>query len=138
MTNNPAKYFDDILTLLSSNYNKTFTFEEVAKHLYPMDFKDMDSGTSPFKDFHKHLLFSDLTNAFMFLNKEGLLSYNLDKELIIINTAGFVKIKTKGFVKEINDVKLNMVLQRIAWIATPILALITVILTCLRITNNCN
>lgn len=118
MKNNPAKYFDEILKFLSSDYNRVFTFEEVARKLYPRDFKDMESVKSPFKDDHKKLLFIDLANALMFLNKEGLLYYDLENKTVITSTAGFIKINTEGFSKEIKNKTVNLWLQRGTWVCS--------------------
>ena len=34
MNENPAKYFDEILAFLSTDYNRIFSFSDVLNHLY--------------------------------------------------------------------------------------------------------
>ncbi|WP_431137405.1 hypothetical protein [Psychroserpens mesophilus] len=117
MDKNPSKYFDKILTFLSSDYNRTFTINEVVNHIYKKEIKNnskISSGLdgliadSPYK--------SNIINAIMFLNSEGLVAYDKSEETVFINTKGFVKNKTEGFVSEIRNKKANLWLQRLAWL----------------------
>lgn len=126
MINNPAKFFDDILKFLSSNYNKTVTFKEIHQHLFPDDFNYTDDD--PLEELHfDNSNENIIRDALNFLYKEGLVAVNLESDLYLINTAGFVKIKTQGFEGEIREKRLNIILQRFTWIVLPLAAIITTI-----------
>ena len=59
----------------------------------------------------------------MFLSNQGLIQYDKYNSTVSIQTAGFIKIKTKSFSKEISDAKWNQIIQRLNQIITPVIAL---------------
>lgn len=117
MYNNPSKFFDTILAFLASDYNRIFTIEEVKNYVYK---KQIDK-TNKLKDF---ILSSDehfetnTINAVMFLNREGLVTYNGKEKQVFINTKGFVKHKTENFTQEIRNKTINLWLQRGTWLCS--------------------
>lgn len=133
MHKNPAKYFDEILKVLAKDYDNSFTFEELARKIYPKKyFISIPNGKFDFNESVNDKLILNLTNALKFLNNEKLVYANFNDKSVCISTSGFIKIKTKGFEKEILDLKINFFLQRFAWIVTPIAALTTLLITIYR------
>lgn len=133
MTDKPAKYFDDILKILASEYNRVFTYTEVLNQLYAHKRrgqnaveKFLDVPIEPEEN-------NNFLNSLAFLNKQGLIFRDELQSTVSIQTEGFIKIKTKGFEKEINDANWNQRFQRINQIATPIIALIAL---CLGLFNS--
>lgn len=133
MTDNPAKYFDAILKFLSTDYNRIFTFNEVLNELHK-DKRDPNDKAAMIFDVEiepsENLNF---LNALMFLQKQGLVWYSLTETLICIETAGYIKIKTKGFNKEIKEAKKNLRYQRMSQIASPTISLIALIISILSL-----
>lgn len=121
MTKNPARFFDEILIFLSTDYNRIFNFNEIHEYLFPDDFKTKKFSEVDLKDTNA----KNIKNALIFLNKQGLVAANRPKNQYFINTAGFLKIKTRGFEGQIKREKRNNILQRITWIVLPLAGLIT-------------
>ena len=134
MTENPAKFFDDILKFLSSDYHRIFKLGEIHEHLYPEDFDYSDDLPDNFSELVTENKNSEnIKNALMFLNKQGLIAANFNTDEYVINTAGFVKIKTRGFEGEIKREKTNNMLQRATWIVLPIAGFITALCTAINL-----
>ena len=126
MSDNPAKFFDEILKLLATDYNRFFSFEEIQENLFPEDFPSDDGEGLVFEELildNPNL--SNIENALMFLNQQGLVGVNFETKQALINTAGFVKIKTQGFEEEIKEKDTNLKLQRWTWEVLPKAAIAT-------------
>lgn len=121
MHENPFQFFDNILRELSKDYNKTFTVNELTDLVLPI--KTFENISE------KEDNMSAVLNALMFLNNEGLVALDIEKGLTFINTKGFIKIKTKGFVAEFKEAKRTISIQRFNQIATPIIALLALIIS---------
>ena len=125
MDNNPAKFFDNILKFLSSDYNRIFTIEEVVLEVYKKQIVENNNNNNNsnigldgiFADKYYE---SNVLNAVMFLNSQGFVAYNEINKTVLINTKGFVKIKTEGFAKEIQNKEVNLWLQRSTWFCSII------------------
>lgn len=126
MDKNPAQFLDKILTFLSADYNKIFSIQDVINEVYKKElikeskFDSVDTYINGNNHFETSVI-----NSIMFLNREGLVAYNSTQKTVFINTAGYIKINTIGFQKQINDAKLNLRLQRVFWIIVPISSLIS-------------
>lgn len=128
MNENPAKYFDTILSFLASDYNRIFSVQEITEYLYPKEWEDLKKEKI-FSGFPKQTLNVNIVNALIFLDNEKLVTYDNIVEQVFISTKGFIKIKTKGFEKEIKEAKLNQKLQIINQVMTPIIAVISLLLS---------
>lgn len=129
MTNNPAKYFDQILYFLSTDYNRMFTFDDVLNELYKSNLKGKSKLDRFFGAEIKPEENNDFLNAIMFLYKEGLIWYDITTTSICIQTAGFIKIKTSGFEKDIKNAKYTMWFSWFNNVFTPLIALVALILS---------
>jgi hypothetical protein len=125
MVSNPAKFLDKILTILSSHFNNFFDVEYLGKVIYKYPKSEIKNGkivfNMPLTDEHK----INIINYLMFLNSEGLVTFDEKKEIAFINTKGFIKIKTESFVQEIRNKKINILLQRFAWVAAILAFIVT-------------
>lgn len=137
MPENPAKFFDEILTILSSNFNRSFLVDEIAVIIFDLPLGKIKNGILIFDVPPTDEQITNLLNALLFLNKNALLVLTNNNREAYITTEGFIKIKTKGFHKEIKEKKFNNRLQRFAWIATPVAAIITLMITIYNFVN-CN
>lgn len=129
MNQNPAKYFDKILRFLATDYNRVFTFNDILEELYKNKLRGADKIQKFLGTPIEHSENSDFLNAIRFLAEEGLIRYDVSQFTISIQTAGFIKIKTKGFEKEIRDTKYSM---RLSWfnnLVTPIIAFVSLIIS---------
>src|SRR5690554_1271426 len=115
MNANPQKFFDAILKLLSSDFNKAWTVRTITDHLMSQEKTDAYSESIIRKQTE-----TDVKNSLLFLSNDSLTSYNPCQEIAYITTKGFVKIKTEGFQKEIKNKRLNIRLQRGTWISSII------------------
>lgn len=125
MDNNPSKFFDNILSFLSSDYNRIFTIEEVKNHIYKKQISNIAKSTTIDNIFSDEYFETNIVNAVMFLNREGLVAYNEKEKQVFINTKGFVKHKTENFTQEIKNKNINLWLQRSAWFCAVIALLIS-------------
>ena len=126
---NPAELLDKILNTLCKNYNQPIHYEHLGKIVYDYQKADVDKNGEvtfeiPLKPEHD----SVFINTLSYLNSEGLITTDKNYN-ISITASGFIKIKTKSFQSEIREKKVNNYLQRIAWIVTPLAALVTVGIT---------
>lgn len=127
MDRNPAKFFDGILNYLSTDYNKTFTIDEIIAKIYKKNIKNNAKSSSGLDGLLADKYYkSNVINAVMFLHSQDLISYDEKDQTVFINTKGFVKIKTEGFVKEIRNKKVNLWLQRFSWFGAILAVSITV------------
>lgn len=121
---NPAVLLDSILITLCKNYNQPVFYEDLGKIVYDYPKAKTDKNGKltfgiPLKTEHD----SELLNTLSYLNNEGFIT--VDKNINVgITASGFIKIKTKSFQMEIREKKINNILQRIAWIITPLSSLI--------------
>lgn len=118
MTEKPTTYLDKILSYLSTDFNKSFTVQEIQNYLTPMNIFG-DNGPVTFGQ--DSLL--DLHNALYYLREQQLVVWN-NSDDIKITYKGLIKIKTNSFEREIMDTEINKWLQRAAWIL-PIIISIT-------------
>ena len=136
MDKNPAKFFDSILKLLCSEYNKSFTIDEIVKVVYKKELlnisksKDLDSN---FDDIHFK---SNVTNAVMFLKQDGLVTYNSESKIVFINTKGFLSHRTETFTQQIDNKKFNLYLQRISWFCSFLALLVSLWVAFIKDTNS--
>lgn len=120
---NPAKYLDKILKLLANDFNKTFTIQEIQNKFTPIEIFG-ETGNVIFSDD----LLIDLRNALKYLESQKLITINFDNG-IKITFEGYIKIKTKGFEKEIKEKSINQTLQRLSWVLPIIISTIALIIS---------
>jgi len=117
MHDNPLKFFDKILeTLIVFPYTKFDPKSKNIEELFSKLIVTMQQNPVT------------VLNALLFLNSEGLVALDPVTYESFINTKGFIKIKTKGFVKQYNEAKWNLIIERFNKIATPIIAVSAFIL----------
>lgn len=139
MDKNPANFFDKILTFLSSDYNRSFTIDEIVNDVYKEEIVQNSKSSSGLKGLTADTHYkSNVINAIMFLKSQGLVAYDEQKETAFINTKGFIKIKTEGFVKEIRNKKVNLWLQRGTWVASIIALSLSVYTIFFNSKNSCS
>jgi len=122
MNENPFKFFDAILEILSDNYNTKYSLEELTIIVHPATNKNLATKIVQQKKNE-----DDVMNALMFLNSEGLVALDIVNRQTIINTKGLIKIRTKGFEEEFLENKKSRRIQIYNQIATPIIATIALI-----------
>jgi hypothetical protein len=125
----PTELLDKILKTLCNNYNKKIHYQYLGKIVYSYPKSGIDKNGKltfeiPLETEHD----SELLNVLSYLYNEGLIT--VDKNYNVgITASGFIKIKTKSFQSEIREKRVNNCLQRIAWIVTPLVAIIATIFT---------
>lgn len=142
MDKNPAKFFDKILSVLSTDYNKSFSIEEIISKVYEKELKQ--NGKKGIEGFFNDIHYeTNVINALMFLKSQGLVAFDEIEKISFINTSGFVKIKTEGFQNEIRNKNINLWLQRLTWFVAILTFILTLFIQCpknIEPTNasNCN
>ena len=130
---NPAVLLDSILSTLCKNSNELVYYEALGKIVYDYPKAETDKNGRvtfdiPFKPEHD----SYFLNTLSYLNNEGFIT--VDKNTNIgITASGFIKIKTKSFQMEIREKKINNILQRTAWIVTPLASLVAIIISLYKV-----
>lgn len=125
--NNPAELFDEILKTLTKDYNEPVSLNDLGKVVYKYPKSGVDKkGNLTMEVPLTKRQHSELLNVLSFLYNEKLIAFDKQKETAGITASGFIKIKTKSFQDEIEEKRINNCLQRIAWIVTPLAAIITV------------
>lgn len=122
MNKNPQEFFDKILELLSSDFNKKWTVDLITSHLISEEKPDIFS-----EPMIREQTKTDVKNSLLFLSSESLVLYNPYLETVCITTKGFVKIKSEGFQKEIKNKRLNTKLQRVTWISSIIAVVLSTV-----------
>jgi len=136
MIEKPAKYLDQILSILAKDFDKYLELQAIQNKLTPISFFGEPEGQIGNVHFSEDLLL-DLRNA---------LSYLLSQKLIQINPGnyneftltfeGYIKIKTKGFAQEIREKSLNQSLQRLSWTLPIIISLIALFVAIFKDSEN--
>jgi hypothetical protein len=111
MIEKPAKYLDKILNSLAINFGTSLTIQQLQNIMTPVSF----FGTTGNVVFSQDLMI-DLHHALDYLSNQNLIHINNITGEVSLTFEGYIKIKTKGFSKEIREKSLNQTLQRIAWI----------------------
>lgn len=118
----PAHYLDSILKLLASDFNKKFNIVDIQVKLNPIRIFKGDTSET-YQTYHSPEELSPLNHALNYLCEEGLI-HKIGYEYSI-SFKGYIKIKTKGFAKELLEKSTNTVLQRSAWIIPIIISSIS-------------
>ena len=110
MNNNPAKYLDQILKIVSKQFGKQFSLQEIQNDLTPMEIFG-EKGTVIFSAD----LLVDSQHAIDYLERQNLVIYDNINGKVSLTFEGYMKIRTKGFAADVSEKKINLWLQRIAW-----------------------
>lgn len=123
MIEKPAKYLDKILEILSEDFNRRYSSQEIQNRITPIEMFGENGNVVFSPD-----ILVDLREALVFLESKNLVQlFNPFEDTVKITFEGYLKLKTNSFSKEISEKYLNQTLQRIAWtipIFISILALI--------------
>jgi hypothetical protein len=110
MNNNPAKYLDKILKILSKRFGTEISIQEIQNELTPITIFG-EKGNVTFSIY----LLVDSQHAIDYLLRQNMVVINPASGKIFITYEGYMKIKTKGFAEEVHEKRINLLLQRIAW-----------------------
>ena len=136
MHKKPAKFFDSILKLLCSEYNKSFTIDEIVKVVYKKELLTISKSNKLDSLFDDVSFKSNVINAVMFLKQDGLIAYNSESEIVFINTKGFLSHKTETFTRQINNKTINLFLQRISWVCAVFALFVSLWVAFIKDTNS--
>jgi hypothetical protein len=124
MIEKPAKYLDKILKILSEDFNKYHTVQQIKNKLEPVSI----FGQTGDVIFSEDLLL-DLRKALHYLNSQNLIERDLHNGSFKLSFEGYIKIKTNSFSKEIKTKSINQTLQRLAWIVSIIISSLALLIS---------
>ncbi|WCM42943.1 hypothetical protein MG290_04495 [Flavobacterium sp. CBA20B-1] len=114
---------DKILNLLITDFTKQFSILEITETV-------LKERYIKHNEIEQQMVYSLNTeyveSLLKFLSNEGLVYVNVNK-LYCITAKGFVKFKTETFQQEIDNKRLNIILQRSAWICSIVAVVISAI-----------
>lgn len=134
MKKKPQADLDKILELLTTDFTKQFSILDITEAVFkPRYIKHNEI----YQKMTYALNTEYIESLLKFLNNEGLIQHNVN-QTYTITAKGFVKYKTETFQQEIYNKRLNIRLQRGAWVCSIVavfVSLITLISTTLFDTN---
>ncbi len=119
MIEKPAAYLDSIMKVLSEDFNKLYTLQQIQNKIQEVSF----FGDARDIIFAEDDL-SDLKKALKYLGNSNLVEYVPSDGTAKLTYEGYIKIKTNSFSKEISRESIHYLFQRLGWIVTTFIALL--------------
>lgn len=122
MKHKPQVDLDKILLLLNTDFSKQFSILDITEAVFKDNYKKQN-------EIYQNMIYSlntDYVESLLkFLDNEGLIQHNVN-QTYTITAKGFVKYKTETFQQEIYNKRLNVRLQRGAWICSIIAVAVSI------------
>lgn len=123
MKKKPQEDLDKILQLLNTDFTKQFSILDITEAVFRDNYKKQNEIYQNMT----YALNTDYVESLLkFLNNEGLIQHNVN-QTYTITAKGFVKYKTETFQQEIYNKKLNIRLQRGAWICSVVAVVVSIV-----------
>ena len=125
MINKPDKYLDKILEILSEDFNRRYSVQEIQNKITEIQIFGKNGNVIFSPD-----LLADLREALTFLESRKMVKLFIPfEDDVKLTFEGYLKLKTNSFSKEVSEKYLNLILQRIAWTIPILISILALIIS---------